>query len=267
MWDSKGVSLHSPSAAAKQFFFYQFQVSEERKPQIDRKEWRGSRNRKHAVVWRCFLGCLNLPWFAIRVKSRFERAVSSALRYRGFEEFLPMFSSRRQWSDRIKFLQVPLFPGYLFCRFAPEDRSPILTIPGVVLVVGVGKIPVAVNPVEIEAIRLAVNSGRDVKPWNHFCVGRKVRIAEGPLCGVEGVLQRFKGGCHLVLGIELLRRWVAVEVHESWVVPCEPMIPSVNASEMLQVSNGAHGKAAHETFFVPNLDNQNVVEQQFTSAR
>jgi transcription termination/antitermination protein NusG len=178
-----------------------------------------------------------------------------------------MFWSRRRWSDRIKFLQVPLFPGYLFCRFAPEDRPPILTIPGVLLVVGLGKTPVPVNPVEIEAIRLAVNSGRSVKPWNHFCVGRKVRIAEGPLCGVEGVLQRFKGGCHLVLGIDLLQRRVAVEVHESWVVPCEPMIPAVNGSEILEPTNGAHAKAAHKTLFVPSLENQSVVDQEFASAR
>lgn len=178
-----------------------------------------------------------------------------------------MFWSRRRWSDRIKFLQVPLFPGYLFCRFALEDRSPILTIPGVVLVVGLGKTPVPVNPVEIEAIRLAVNSGRNVKPWNHFCVGRKVRIAEGPLCGVEGVLQRFKGGCHLVLGIELLQRRVAVEVHESWVVPCEPMIPAVNGSEVLQLNNVAHEKSTHETLLVPNLENQNAAHQQFASVR
>jgi len=178
-----------------------------------------------------------------------------------------MFWSRRRWSDRTKFLQVPLFSGYLFCRFAPEDRSAILAIPGVVLVVGLGKTPVPVNPGEIEAIRVAVNSGRDVKPWNHFCVGRKVRIADGPLCGIEGVLQRFKGGCHLVLGIELLQRRVAVEVHESWVVPCEPMIPTLNGSEHLQLSNGAHGKSAHETLFVPSLERQNVVHQQFTAAR
>ena len=166
-----------------------------------------------------------------------------------------MFWARRRWSDRIKVLQVPLFPGYLFCRFEPENRPPILTIPGVVLVVGLGKIPVAVNPVEIEAIRLAVNSGRDVKPWNHFCVGRKVRIAEGPLCGVEGVLQRFKGGCHLVLGIELLQRRVAVEVHESWVVPCEPMIPAGARSEIYQPSNAARGKPASTTSFVQNVVN------------
>jgi len=178
-----------------------------------------------------------------------------------------MFWSRRQWSDRTKLLHVPLFPGYLFCRFAPEDRSPILTIPGVVLVVGLGKTPLPVNPVEIEAIRLAVNSGRNVKPWNHFCVGRKVRIAGGPLCGLEGVLQRFKGSCHLVLGIELLQRRVAVEVHESWVVPCEPIVPAVNGSEILQLSDGAHRRATREPLFVPGLEDQDVVDQHFTSAR
>jgi transcription termination/antitermination protein NusG len=181
------------------------------------------------------LCCWNLPWFAIRVKSRFERAVSNALRYKGFEEFFPTFWSRRRWSDRIKVLQLPLFPGYVFCRFDSENRSRILAIPGVVLIVGLGKTPLPVNPVEIEAIRLAVNSGQQVQPWRRLGMGRKVRIAQGPLCGVEGVLQRFKGSSHLILGIELLQRRVAVEVHESWVVPSEPVLPIVNGPEIFQV--------------------------------
>jgi transcription antitermination factor NusG len=178
-----------------------------------------------------------------------------------------MFWSRRRWSDRIKVLQVPLFPGYLFCRFAQENRSPILAIPGVVLVVGLGKTPIPVKPAEIEAIRLAVNFGRNVQPWNNLCVGRRVRIAEGPLCGVEGILERSKSGSRLVLGIQLLQRRVAVEVHESWVVPCEPMIPVVNSSELLQPSNAAHEKSTHEKLLVPTLENQNGVHQQFAPVR
>ena len=162
----------------------------------------------------------NLPWFAIRVKSRCEWVVSDALRNKGYEEFLPLYWSRRRWSDRIKTLQLPLFAGYVFCRFALEERVRILATPGVVLVVGSGRTPLPIESHEVEAIRTAVNSGQRISPWPSLEVGRTVRIEEGSLRGLEGVLLRFKGSTHLILGVQLLQRAVAVEVPENWVTPC-----------------------------------------------
>jgi len=126
-------------------------------------------------------------------------------------------------------LQLPLFSGYLFCRFAPAERTPILSTPGVVLIVGSGKTPLPIEAKEIDAIRVAVNSGQKIVPWPHLEIGRSVRIEEGALRGVEGVLLRFKGANQLILGIQLLQRAVAVEVPESWVVPCKSSVPAVTA--------------------------------------
>src|SRR5271157_5027662 len=71
-------------------------------------------------------------WYAIRVRSKFENAASVVLNGKGYEAFLPTYRSRRSWSDRVKELDLPLFPGYLFCRFDVRDRLlPILTTPGV----------------------------------------------------------------------------------------------------------------------------------------
>jgi transcription antitermination factor NusG len=167
------------------------------------------------------MSSVNLPWFAIRVKSRCEWAVADALRHKGFEEFLPLYWSRRRWSDRVKTLQLPLFSGYLFCRFGLADRVPILSTPGVVLIVGSGKTPLPIDPNEIDAIRRAVNSGQKIAPWPQLELGRMVRIEEGSLRGLEGVLLRFKGTNQLILGVQLLQRAVAVEVPENWVVPVD----------------------------------------------
>jgi len=124
-------------------------------------------------------------------------------------------------------LQLPLFSGYLFCRFNPADRVPILSTPGVVLIVGSGKTPLPIDSKEVEAIRIAIKSGQKVLPWPHLEVGRSVRIEEGSLRGVEGVLLRFKGTNHLILGVQLLQRAVAVEVPEKWVVPCETQVSAI----------------------------------------
>jgi transcription antitermination factor NusG len=174
------------------------------------------------IVLRWHLNNPSNLWFAVRVKSRFEVAVSKALRSRGFEEFLPTFTARRQWSDRIRVSQKPLFPGYLFCRFEPANRAAVLAIPGVVLLVGQGKTPLPIDAREIESIRLAVTSGLRVEPWSRLQIGNTVRIERGPLSGVQGVLLRFKGANHLILTVQLLQRGVAVELDESWVVASKP---------------------------------------------
>src|ERR1700694_5246805 len=78
-----------------------------------------------------------LQWFALRVRSNFERPVSDLLQAKGVEEFLPTYRSRRIWSDRIRHLDLPLFPGYVFCKIPVEARGLVLATTGVVNIVGV----------------------------------------------------------------------------------------------------------------------------------
>jgi transcription antitermination factor NusG len=154
--------------------------------------------------------------------------VSELLRAKGYEEFLPLYWSRRRWSDRVKVIQLPLFAGYLFCRFDLADRVSILATPGVFLIVGQGRTPLPVDPDEVESVRLAVTSGQRVEPWPRLELGQTVRIELGPLRGMEGTLVRYKGSNHLIVGVQLLQRAIAVEVDESSVVPSKPAIPIVN---------------------------------------
>jgi transcription antitermination factor NusG len=162
------------------------------------------------------------PWFVLHVRSRCEKRVAHGLRQRGYEEFAPLYWSRRRWSDRVKLVQMPLFAGYVFCRFFPGQRSAILSIPGVVSVVGHGKEPVPVPTSEVEAIRVAIASGQPTTPWPRLEPGQKARIEQGALRGLEGVVLRFRGATQLILAVKLLQRAVAVEVPEMSVVPVGP---------------------------------------------
>jgi transcription antitermination factor NusG len=157
-------------------------------------------------------------WYALRVKSRHENTVAHHLQSRGFESFLPLYKCRRRWSDRFKEIELPLFAGYVFCQFDPFDRLPILTVPGIVHVVGIGKTPVAIDEAEIAAIQTAVKSGLPSRPCPYL-IGNKVRIEYGPLCGTDGILLGFRGHRRLVLSVTLLQRSVAVEVDEDWIQP------------------------------------------------
>src|SRR5580692_3276266 len=99
-----------------------------------------------------------LRWFALRVKSRHEKAVASAARNKGFEEFLPLYRWQQTWSDRLKWVEMPLFPGYVFCRLDPAQRLALLTIPGVVDFVSSGKLPVPMDDAEVASVQAAVRS-------------------------------------------------------------------------------------------------------------
>ena len=172
-------------------------------------------------------------WYAIRVKSRCEKMVSDQLEQKGYEQFLPMYWSRRLWSDRVKVLQLPLFAGYLFCRFDIEKRLAILRTPGVVNIVGKGRVAVPVDPQQLEDVRLAVTSGQNVKPWTSLEVGQRVRVELGPLRGVVGTLVRYKNESQLILRVDLMQRAMAVEVAENWVVPCDQSAPVVRETSLV----------------------------------
>ena len=159
------------------------------------------------------------PWFALRVKSNFERVCALHLHQRGYDEFLPVYRIDRRWSDRIKKTEQVLFPGYVFCRMDPNDRLPVLTIPGVIGLVGIGKMPIQVDEHEIQAIRTMIASGCPLAPWPFLKSGQRVLIDRGPLAGIEGLLLEVKRSFRIVVSISLLQRSVAAELDADWVQP------------------------------------------------
>ena len=171
------------------------------------------------------------PWFALQVRSRRENLVAAHLGGQGYECFLPLYKSVRRWSDRVKELEQPLFPGYLFCRFDFQNRGPLLMTPGVIQVVGVGRTPMPVEESEVEAVRQAVLSGLTNQPWPYLEVGEKVRVNYGSLRGLEGILVNFKGSQRVVLSVTLLQRSVAVEIDLEWVTPVRET-PTVGATRV-----------------------------------
>jgi transcription antitermination factor NusG len=161
-------------------------------------------------------GGTQYPWYALRVRARYEKSVAALLRGKGYDPLLPLYTCKRRWSDRFKQMELPLFPGYLFCRFDALNRLPILKTPGVILVVGIAKTPVPVDDTEIAAIQTIVRSGLETQPCPFLQLGAKVRIERGALTGLEGILSGFKGRQRLVVSVTLLHRSVAVEIDGAW---------------------------------------------------
>jgi transcription antitermination factor NusG len=158
-------------------------------------------------------------WYAAYTRANHERRVADQFVGRGMENFLPQYESVRKWNDRRVRLKLPLFPGYVFVHLALQNRSKVLQVPGVVCLVGFAGRPVAVPEEEVARIRGFSSVGLRAEPHPYLNVGRRVRVKNGPLQGMEGVLLRRKNKTRFVLSFELIMRSVAVEIDEIDLAP------------------------------------------------
>src|SRR5882724_11497759 len=104
-------------------------------------------------------------WFALAVKPRFEKAVAQALELKGYETLLPLYKKYHKYGARSKVSELPLFPGYVCCRFDVLTRLPILTTLGVIRVLGVGNSPIALADVEVNSLQMAITARLSVQPF------------------------------------------------------------------------------------------------------
>jgi transcription antitermination factor NusG len=165
---------------------------------------------------------LNAAWYAVAVRSNFERIVAQSLRQKDYEIFLPAYLSKRRWSDRTNVVECALFPGYLFCRMDLRQRVPLLATPGVASIIGIGKCAVPVPETEIAAIQTIVESGLPAEPGPFLKAGEFVYITQGPLAGMEGFVIAAKNRSRLVVSVEMLQRSVMVEIENRWAELSKP---------------------------------------------
>jgi transcription antitermination factor NusG len=180
------------------------------------------------------------PWFAILARTAREKNVTLLLENTGYECYLPVVKFTRNWSDRVKEIEAPLFPGYLFCRMNPHSRLPVLMTPGVIQIVGIGKTPIPVAEEEIAAIQRVGKSGLSTMPWPYLQVGHVVQIESGPLRGMTGIVIKIKSGLKLVLSVNLLQRSMAVEIDRSWIGAAYPVRPVPNQGASSSISSSTH---------------------------
>jgi transcription antitermination factor NusG len=164
-------------------------------------------------------GSEDFNWWALYTRHQHEKAVAEVLSAKGFEVFLPLYSSMRRWKDRKKVLSLPLFPCYVFVRGGINRRLQVVTTPGVHMILYHGEHVAVIPEVEIQAIRRIIEGDFPVEPHPFLKCGERVRVIRGSLEGVEGVLVRKKNQFRLVLSVEMLAQSVAVEIDASEVEP------------------------------------------------
>jgi transcription termination/antitermination protein NusG len=170
------------------------------------------------------MSCEPIPdrWYALQVRTRWESSTAALLNGKGYQTFFPTYTTEKRWRRGMsRGACAPLFPGYVFCQFDPLMRLPVLVTPGVIAVVGRGRVPVPVEDSEMEAIQRVVSSGFHVEPWPYLEVGQQVRIQNGALTGLVGILTSFRGSSRIVVSVSLLCRSVALEIDRSGVCPVQ----------------------------------------------
>jgi len=153
-------------------------------------------------------------WFAVYTQSRHEKSLAKYLDHRKIEHYLPLYSSKRKWSDGSRVtLSLPLFPGYVFVRIARDERVRVLTLPGALqIITGTGGELSPIADSMIATLRDGLLE-RDAQPHPLLTEGQRARIRSGALAGMEGIVIRHKSNLRVVLTIEMIMRSIAVEVN------------------------------------------------------
>lgn len=146
------------------------------------------------------------------VRPQHELRIAAILAQRALENFVPVVTSRRQWSDRVKTIAEPLFAGYVFVRYEDCRRGDALKVPGVNNLLQFGRDLAELTDTDIDTIRMISESRYNVTPCAYLKSGDHVRIQHGPLAGLEAILLREHGQTRVVVSVDMLQRSVAVEV-------------------------------------------------------
>lgn len=151
-------------------------------------------------------------WYALYLRSRFEKKIDMDLRQRGIESFLPLVEEVHVWSDRKKKVLEPLFRGYLFVHTDLRNKYEILQTDGVVRFVGVHHVPSPIPDEQINWIRILAHSPDAIRREEYVKVGDAVRVVVGPFRGVEGIVMKTKDSTRVVVSLDSIAQSVSVEV-------------------------------------------------------
>ncbi len=155
-----------------------------------------------------------LQWYAVYTRSRFEKKMYRALIRSKLEAFLPLVKEKRVWSDRLKTVEMPLLPGYIFVKLSPDNLAQVYTYPGFVRFVAFEGKPCVIREAEIDLLQKIVEHGLRVQHTGGCTcqVGDRVRIIHGPLKDWEGCVERLQGSSRIIFQLDSIQQAISVEV-------------------------------------------------------
>lgn len=151
------------------------------------------------------------PWYVLHVNANHEKRVSQHLVVRAIEHYLPLYKQNSRWTDRVVELERPLFPGYVFVRFSPQERLAVISTPGVLHLLSRSPADM-VRPEELDMIRRGLSSGCKLRPHPLIGVGTKVRVCGGAFEGVTGFVAKLHNKCRVVIAFPAVQQCYSLEI-------------------------------------------------------
>lgn len=158
-------------------------------------------------------------WYVVYTYPNFEKKVSDLLHQRKIDVYLPMRKVTKQWSDRKKKVEIPLFPNYLFVRIPLNEKFTVLNTYGIVRFVSFEGRPAIIHDRDITFIQELLACGTDLAPNGipspvSMCIkkGERVRVLRGPFAGIEGMVIEQQGQKRLFIQLEAIEQSVSVDV-------------------------------------------------------
>jgi transcription antitermination factor NusG len=158
-------------------------------------------------------------WLAAYTRSRHEHKVAQQLGQKNLEHLLPTYARLTHWSDRIKRIETPLFPGYIFVHICEAERLPVLETAGIVHLLSTAGEPTVLSEEDISRLRSCCGKDGEIEPYPYLRIGRRVRVTHGPFSGWEGTLLEKQNSRRLVVTVEQIRKSIAINIHSADVVP------------------------------------------------
>jgi transcription antitermination factor NusG len=163
----------------------------------------------------------NLQWYALYVRSRYEKKVHQLLVEQDIASFLPLVETWKQWSDRKKKVSEPLFRGYVFVNIdIRKEHITVLDTEGVVKFIGIGKIPSVIFQRDIDWLKTLTREPDAIhQRVNVLPAGQKVKVLAGPFKDFEGVVVKEGRESRLVVFFESIMQGVEVTIFPDVLVP------------------------------------------------
>ena len=163
---------------------------------------------------------ISKSWYAIYVRSRHEKSIHSELQKKGIESSLPLTIVTRQWSDRRKKVEVPLFRGYVFVKIdIKNEKLPVLTTSGVVKFVTFNNVTVPIPEDQMYWLQQMIASDLLLSQEQDFPVGTEIDVMFGPLKGLRGRVKQKNSETRLVVWFDAIMQGVSVEIDPTWLTP------------------------------------------------
>lgn len=152
-------------------------------------------------------------WYACYTKPRAEKVAAQELLLHDIEHYLPLQRTRRRWSDRMKWVDVPLFRSYVFVRISPEQYNKVLAVNSIVRFITFESKAAVIPDFQVEAIKLLLNQGAELEiTCENLLPGEMVVVQAGPLLGLQGELVEFRGKKKVLIRIGQLCESILVNV-------------------------------------------------------